>query len=187
MLQPKLMGPCAGVISEPPAEYTFWNGRPGRGVGCHCPYCCCRLHQCDGQDQHHPSPSHAQVGRSTERTFRMSDTRLCSYNNHGGDNWTKPGFLDDSWSQASAMYPLAAEANVPLWCGECGPHNGGVKDVTDRVISSFWYMDALGGLARLGLQQHGRQALVGAYYGLLQVASSRACHMPVLVTQDVAD
>jgi hypothetical protein len=94
----------------------------------------------------------------------------CSYNNDGGDGWKRPGFLAETLDQATAMQTLAAEANVPLWCGECGPHNGGGKQgVTDRVISSFWYMDALGGLARLGLQQHGRQSLVGGHYGLLQV------------------
>lgn len=71
------------------------------------------------------------------------------------------------------MQTLAREAAVPLWCGECGPHNGGgLANVTDRVLSSFWYLDALAGLAKAGLQQFGRQALAGSHYGLLQVSSS---------------
>jgi heparanase 1 len=43
-----------------------------------------------------------------------------------------------------------------------------LPNITDTFMSSFWYADALGGLARLGLAQFGRQALVGGNYGLLQ-------------------
>ena len=42
--------------------------------------------------------------------------------------------------------------------GECGPHNGGgVRNVTDRAVSSFWFVDALGTLARLGFKEFGRR------------------------------
>ena len=63
----------------------------------------------------------------------------------------------------------ASSATTPLWCGECGPHNaGGLPNVTDTFMSSFYYADALAGLAKLGLAQFGRQALVGGNYALLQ-------------------
>ena len=33
----------------------------------------------------------------------------------------------------------ASSATTPLWCGECGPHNaGGLPNVTDTFMSSFW-------------------------------------------------
>ncbi|EDQ84766.1 uncharacterized protein MONBRDRAFT_29948 [Monosiga brevicollis MX1] len=95
-----------------------------------------------------------------------------SYNNNGGNDWHQPGFLDQTLVQAQAMSTMARTAGVPLWCGECGPHNGGgIANVTDRVFSSFWYLDALGGLARLGLWEFGRQALVGSHYGLLELGT----------------
>ena len=66
-------------------------------------------------------------------------------------------------------------ATAELWCGECGPHNGGgVRHVTDTLASSFWYVDALGALASRGFAQHGRQALVGSHYGLL----AETTHLP---------
>ena len=33
----------------------------------------------------------------------------------------------------------ASSPTTPLWCGECGPHNaGGLPNVTDTFMSSFW-------------------------------------------------
>jgi hypothetical protein len=95
-----------------------------------------------------------------------------SYNNDGGDDWAAPGFLNQTRDQAAHMLRAAraVDPRTPLWCGECGPHNGGgLENVTDRFISSFYYADALGGLAQLGLEQMGRQTLVGSYYGLLDM------------------
>ena len=74
----------------------------------------------------------------------------------------------------SFFRPIRAETNVKcrtaqherwrLWCGECGPHNdGGLAGKTDRFMSSLWYADALGGLARLGLAEFGRQARQGVH------------------------
>ena len=97
----------------------------------------------------------------------------------GGDDWTAPGWLAQTGTQARGMLAAmraaaAANASGPLraswrlWCGECGPHNdNGLANKTDRFLSSFWYADALGGLARLGLAEFGRQALVGGNYELL--------------------
>merc|ERR1719469_1637980 len=97
-----------------------------------------------------------------------------SYNNDGGDSWNRPGFLSQTLTQAQLMWQESRKysADIPLFCGECGPHNrGGIRNVTDRFISSFWYADALGGLARLGLKEFGRQALVGGNYAMLQMGS----------------
>jgi heparanase 1 len=94
-----------------------------------------------------------------------------SYNNDGGYNWSQPGFLAQTMQQARVMLAETRKhsATAALWCGECGPHNaGGLANTTDTFLSSFWYADALAGLAKLGLSQFGRQALVGGNYGLLQ-------------------
>lgn len=102
----------------------------------------------------------------------VGGVNMHSYNNDGG--WPQPGFLRQTMVQADAMMNMTRQhsAATPLWCGECGPHNGGgIRNVTDRAVSSFWYLDALGSLARLGFEQHGRQALAGSHYGLLQATS----------------
>lgn len=99
-----------------------------------------------------------------------------SYNNDGGDAWTKPGFLAQTGQQAvgirSFLNDFAASSGtppLPLLCGECGPHNGGgLRNVTTRAISSFWYTDAMHSLPILGVTQFNRQDLAGASYGLLE-------------------
>jgi len=96
-----------------------------------------------------------------------------SYNNDGGpDGWNAPGFLNQTAMQASGLRLLldaqVGGAQMPLWCGECGPHNGGgIVNVTDRARSSFWYTDALLGLPLLGVNRFSRQSLAGGRYGLL--------------------
>eukprot|EP00035_Acanthoeca_spectabilis_P016693 m.347175 g.347175 ORF g.347175 m.347175 type:complete len:390 (-) comp16561_c0_seq79:148-1317(-) len=92
-----------------------------------------------------------------------------SYNNDGG--WPAPGFLKQTEVQATTMLDITrnASATTALWCGECGPHNGGgINGTTNTAVSSFWYLDALGKLARMGLAEFGRQALAGSHYGLLE-------------------
>jgi len=50
-----------------------------------------------------------------------------SYNNDGGEYWQRPGFLSQTLVQAENMLQESRKhsATVPLWCGECGPHNQG--------------------------------------------------------------
>ena len=108
---------------------------------------------------------------TTLHTGTVDSVCMHSYNNDGGDGWKRPGFLNQTRRQAEIMLAEVRKnnPNTPLWCGECGPHNGGgVSNITDRFISSFWYADALGGLARMGLQEFGRQSLVGSHYGLVE-------------------
>ena len=73
-----------------------------------------------------------------------------SYNNDGGANWTRPGFLAQTGAQAAGLRDLldaAGHAATPLWCGECGPHNdNGLGGITTSARSSFWFLDALLGL-----------------------------------------
>ena len=94
-----------------------------------------------------------------------------SYNNNGGGGWVRPGFLNETADQASGLRALldsSGAAALPLWCGECGPHNGGgLPNVTDRARSSFWFTDALLGLPLLGVTRFSRQTLAGGRYSLL--------------------
>ncbi len=102
----------------------------------------------------------------------LSGWCLHSYNNDGGGAWKEPGFLAQTAAQVAGVrgaLDAAGYAGLPLWCGECGPHNGGgVANVTTRAISSFWYTDALHELPLLGATGgFNRQTLAGGNYGLL--------------------
>jgi heparanase 1 len=132
------------------------------------------LGPCVGMSNEEPGPGFAFTRAFLNRTLSdglLDAVVMHSYNNDGGDNWERPGFLSQTASQAVTMLSETRlhSATAGLWCGECGPHNhGGLENVTDRFVSSFWYADALGGLARAGLVQFGRQALIGGNYGLLR-------------------
>eukprot|EP00944_MAST-04C_sp_MAST-4C-sp1_P015579 g15579.t1 len=100
-----------------------------------------------------------------------------SYNNDGGDEWKRPGFLSQTLRQVLALKEEIRKHSeaIPIWAGEVGPHNeGGLLNVTDRYMSSLWFADALGKLASVGVSEFGRQALVGAYYGLLDVTNKKS-------------
>jgi hypothetical protein len=92
---------------------------------------------------------------------------------HSYNNDATPGLLSQTKRQVEALSKAvgALAPDAPIWCGECGPHNeGGVLNVTDGARDGFWYVDALGTLAALGVAEFGRQALAGARYGLLDAA-----------------
>ena len=64
----------------------------------------------------------------------------------------------------SRRYLPAAE----LWLGETGHAQcGGEPGVSDRFISSLWWLDTLGQMALSGHDQVVRQALIGGDYGLI--------------------
>ena len=141
---PRILGPCVGMADEDPVNY----------------------------------PKRFAFMKNFLDQAPIDDVCFHSYNNDGGDNWNTPGFLAQTGVQARGMLAAmaaAAKKNASalhsswrLWCGECGPHNeGGLANKTDRFLSSFWYADALGGLARLGLAEFGRQSLAGAKYEIL--------------------
>lgn len=54
------------------------------------------------------------------------------------------------------------------WLGETGHAQcGGAPGLSDAWVSSLWWLDQLGALAKVGVQVQVRQALVGSDYGLL--------------------
>lgn len=58
--------------------------------------------------------------------------------------------------------------NVPIIMGEgAAAAMSGREGVTDRFISSFYYLDNLASLSSLGIKAQFRQALVGGFYTLL--------------------
>ena len=76
--------------------------------------------------------------------------------------------------QGKAMAEFAGAANVPVWLGEFGPHNGGGGgEYASTFASSFWHVDALGLLARLNHSVLARQTLVGGNYELLRCSSGQ--------------
>ncbi len=101
-----------------------------------------------------------------------------SYNNDGGGGWVGPGLLNETAVQAAGLSAFlrdpssGAPPGLGLWCGECGPHNGGGRPgLTDTAMSSFWFFDALLGLPMLGVTRFNRQTLSGGNYGLLKTGS----------------
>eukprot|EP00935_MAST-01C_sp_MAST-1C-sp1_P000367 g367.t1 len=143
-VRPKILGPCVGMGNE----------EPGLGFAF----------------------TRAFLNRTLSQGL-LDAVVMHSYNNDGGSSWSQPGFLSQTARQAATMLSETRlhSQTVGLWCGECGPHNhGGLENVTDRFISSFWYADALGGLARAGLVEFGRQALLGSNYGLLRAVPKSA-------------
>ena len=84
------------------------------------------------------------------------------------------------WQAAAiAGYAAAAAAGgggdaLPLWLGEGGPHNGGGGGpYSASFVDAFYYLDALGALARLGHAAFARQTLVGGNYELLRCSTGR--------------
>ena len=60
--------------------------------------------------------------------------------------------------------------NIPLWMGETGgAYNSGRNEVTNRFVSSFWYLNLLGIFAEKKHKSFCRQTLIGGNYGLLQL------------------
>ncbi len=57
----------------------------------------------------------------------------------------------------------------PIWLGESGNAQcGGQKGVSDRFVSSFWWLDELGQMARRGQPIVVRQSLSGSDYGMIR-------------------
>lgn len=82
-----------------------------------------------------------------------------------------PRRLDDLGRQARRIRDLVEKHSpgTELWLGETGHALcGGEPGISDRFVSSLWWMDALGQLARSGHHQVVRQALIGGDYGLLR-------------------
>ncbi|XP_030484716.2 heparanase-like protein 2 isoform X1 [Cannabis sativa] len=58
------------------------------------------------------------------------------------------------------------------WVGEAGgAYNSGGKNVQDRFVDGFWYLDQLGMASSLDHKVYCRQALIGGFYGLLNTTT----------------
>ena len=115
---------------------------------------------------------HPCITATTPRPRRGSfvETRRAPHRYNNDGPWERPNFENQTLRQLDAIR-AAAGRDAELWCGECGPHNGGgLANVTDTALSTFWYLDALGSVA-LKAVQFGRQALAGSHYGLLNPAA----------------
>lgn len=66
----------------------------------------------------------------------ISDTCMHSYNNDGGMGWSKPGFLNETLTQARFILRdiRAHSASTNLWCGECGPHNQACCEMLTPIV-----------------------------------------------------
>eukprot|EP01116_Phalansterium_solitarium_P021898 TRINITY_DN7022_c0_g1_i1.p1 TRINITY_DN7022_c0_g1~~TRINITY_DN7022_c0_g1_i1.p1 ORF type:complete len:490 (-),score=174.57 TRINITY_DN7022_c0_g1_i1:327-1796(-) len=72
------------------------------------------------------------------------------------------------WAQAYLQAQQAYAPKAALWVGEMGPaYGGGQNGVTNRFVSSFWYLDMLGLLAQLKHSVFCRQTLMGGFYELI--------------------
>ncbi|KAF0907160.1 hypothetical protein E2562_015681 [Oryza meyeriana var. granulata] len=85
-----------------------------------------------------------------------------------------PGYLDQvkkTFRDVAATVRDVAPWSS-LWVGESGgAYNSGGKDVSDRYVDSFWYLDQLGMSAAHGTRVYCRQALVGGNYCLLNTTT----------------
>ncbi len=60
-------------------------------------------------------------------------------------------------------------SQTPIWLGETGNAQcGGAIGISDRFVSSFWWMDELGQMARRGQPVVVRQTLSGSDYGMIR-------------------
>lgn len=85
-----------------------------------------------------------------------------------------PHRLDELGKYARRVSMLAESyvPNAEVWLGETGHAQcGGEPGISDRFVSSLWWLDSLGQLALSGHRQVVRQALVGGDYGLLDQGS----------------
>ena len=86
----------------------------------------------------------------------------------------EPAFLDEiaRWSQEIEAKRDARGPGAALWLGETGHAQcGGEPQVSDRFVSSLWWLDELGLMAARGTKVVVRQAFVGSNYGLLDDAT----------------
>lgn len=85
-----------------------------------------------------------------------------------------PYYLDQiaqTFSDLEATIRDAGPWSSP-WVGESGgAYNSGGKDVSDRYVNSFWYLDQLGMSSVFGTKVYCRQALVGGNYCLLNTTT----------------
>jgi heparanase len=85
-----------------------------------------------------------------------------------------PGYLDGVLSAYDSLKALGRryDPRTPIWDTEGGSAScGGQQGYSNRFESTFWYLNALGLLARHGLAVFVRQTLSGSDYGLIDDAT----------------
>ena len=111
---------------------------------------------------------HHGGGPSPQLIEHMMDTKLL-----GGDKGGTQTY-SDVLRAVNESAPAGATP-VEAWMGEgSAAGHGGRKGVTDRMISSFWYLNAMGAAATRGTQRFLRQALIGGDYELV----NRTTYLP---------
>src|SRR5690606_2782524 len=89
------------------------------------------------------------------------------------DRFLNPETLDEikDWAQENQLLRNQHSPNAKLWLGETGPAQcGGQKDLSDRFVSSFWWLDQLGTLAQFQHDVVIRQTLIDSDYGMIDLA-----------------
>lgn len=82
----------------------------------------------------------------------------------------RPGNLNELGRHARRVRRLCRRylPNAEMWLGETGHAQcGGEPGISDRFISSLWWLDTLGQMAVLEHRQVIRQSLIGGDYGLI--------------------
>jgi hypothetical protein len=85
-----------------------------------------------------------------------------------------PSYLDGVLKAYSGLQTLGGryDPSAPIWDTEGGSAScGGQQGYSNRFEATFWYLDALGLLARHGLSVFIRQTLSGSDYGLIDDAT----------------
>ncbi len=86
------------------------------------------------------------------------------------DSFLKPKYLNEFKKISIKLINKMKKYknSAPMWLGETGSAQcGGVKGVSDKVESSFWWLDQLGLAARTGQKLVIRQSIYGGDYALL--------------------
>ena len=92
----------------------------------------------------------------------------------GGNQRAAERSMDPSWlDQTRKPHKRPPRSAGRVWMSEAGGlSNSGQAGTTDSFLSSFWYLDHLASLARLGYGVFCRQTLLGGHYGLLDAAAA---------------
>lgn len=106
--------------------------------------------------------------------YNALSTRL-PFGPHVADDPLDPGWLTDQVVRSARYMQDLAERyqpGAPLWLGETSTAAGGGQiGYSDRFIASFFHLNELGTLGRLGVSVLVRQTLQGSNYGLLDAVT----------------
>ncbi len=104
--------------------------------------------------------------------YYPTQSKRCPFQVRGLDkgDFFDPTYLDEFRDIAKELVSKMKKYknSSPLWLGETGSAQcGGVKGISDKVESSFWWLDQLGLAAQTGQKQVIRQSIYGGDYAIL--------------------